>query len=158
MKGPFAIAVATVITGAALTLTSFTGCSFFEMKQKEIVSSYLDSNGHTTSVNVDVSDGWSCEKSYGTVLIYDHDNTQNSNVTATARTVDINTYKSIERAARKDLFSQEVSNGVMYQTKKGDMEYVCVVGDSTYINITAKNTSPSYMKEIISRVTLSQVR
>lgn len=144
------------VIGSAVLLGSFAGCSMF--KEKELVTSYIDYGSHTTSVQLDVSDGWSFEKSNGQVLIYDHDYNTNRTVTATTKFVDKTTFERAKSDARRDMFSQEVDGGIIYR-KQGtsDIVYLYQTGD-TYIGIVAKNSSPEQMKNIIAHLTLTQVR
>ena len=156
MKVKAIITAVVGVIGSAVLLGSFAGCSM--MKEKELVTSYIDFGSHTASVQLDVSDGWTCEKANGQVLIYDHDKNANKTVTATTKFVDKATFDRAKSDARRDMFSQEVDGGIIYR-KQGtsDIVYLYNTGD-TYVGIVAKNSSPEQMKKIVSHLTLTQVR
>lgn len=144
------------IVGAAIMMGGFAGCSFFQ--EHERVNNYIDKNGHTISASVDVSNGWSCETYYSTVLIYDHDSTEDKSVTATATTIDKSTYNLYRQVALKDMFSEDIKGGTMYKNSEGKMHFICQLNDSIYMDVTSNNASPAQMREIVSRLGLSIVR
>jgi hypothetical protein len=156
MKVKAIITAVAGIIGSVVLLGNFAGCSL--MKEKELVTSYVDFGSHTASVQLDVSDGWTCEKANGQVLIYDHDKDTNSTVTATTKFVDKATFDRAKSEANRDMFSQEHNGGVIFR-KQGtsDIVYLYNTGD-TYVGIVAKNSSPEQMKKIVSHLTLTQVR
>ena len=144
------------VIGSAVLLGSFAGCSM--MKEKELVTNYIEGSNHTTSVQLDVSDGWTCQKSNGQVLIYDHDYNANKTVTATTKTIDKATFDRAKSASNRDLFRQEYNGGIIYKVQAtGEMIYICQTGDS-FVGVTAKHSSPEQMKKIVSHLTLTQVR
>ena len=156
MKIKAVITAVVGVIGSAVLLGSFAGCSMF--KEKELVTNYIEGNNHTTSVQLDVSDGWSCQKSNGMVLIYDHDCNTNNTITATTKTIDKATYERAKSASKRDLFSQEYNGGVIYKVQAtGDMIFICQTGDS-YVGVTAKHSSPEMMKKIVSHLTITEVR
>ena len=126
---------------ALLLAFMMVGCSTQESEDtapvKQTASAYLDQDGTTVTVTVDLSNGWSCEFVRGAVYLYDGEIVEGKAPVATGMTLEKDVYKDYMKGAKdKDNYT-EIENGVSY-TEDGS-SYTCFsVDDKAYFLITTE--------------------
>lgn len=148
MKRTIATVITTVIVTAAIALALFAGCAKKNGTVKQTASAYLDQDGNTITVTVDLTDGYSCDFSRGAVYLIDDKGYEG----VYAITLDEIVYEEDLAIAKADPDSKEINGGIMY-SEDGQMRYICTVGDSAYFGIFAEKITPAQMEKIIARFT-----
>ena len=138
----------------ALLALSLAACGNGKTEsQKQTASAYLDQDGATVEVTVDLSGGWSVEFVRGAAYLYDGEITDGKDGVAMLLTLDKDVYEEDHAKAMADGNHKEADGGVYYTDETGQAAYLTALDDSAYIIITT--TSKKDVEAIVARVALA---
>lgn len=138
----------------ALLALSLAACGNGKTEsQKQTASAYLDQDGATVEVTVDLSGGWSVEFVRGAAYLYDGEITEGKEGVAMLLTLDKDVYEEYHAKAMADGNRKEADGGVYYTDETGWAAYLTALDDSAYIIITT--TSKKDVEAIVARVALA---
>ena len=103
---------------------------------KQTVSAYLDQDGNSITVTVDISGGWSASFARGAVYLYDGEETADREAAAMGITLEKEIYDEYIEAADTYADYQEENGAVSYTDELGDSVYLYPAGDAAYFMIT----------------------
>ena len=146
MKKTIATALTAIIALTILGIACFAGCAKKSEPVKQYSSAYLNGENGVVITTVDLTDGYSCEFSTGSVYLYDKE----ANNAAIGMTLDQEVYEDYVSHSQAASDCKEFKGGVMF-TEDNQMIYICKVGDSEFFGIFAKGANASQMESIVTR-------
>ena len=130
---------------AAFAIGCLAGCAKKSVKQT--ASAYLDQDGNTVDVTVELTGGYSCDFARGAIYLYDKENKEGVDSVAIAMTLEKDTYDDYMAAANN---SKDIAGGIMYQGD-GEMVFLRTVGSDAYFAIFARGATAAQMESYIAR-------
>ncbi len=138
----------------ALLALSLAACGNGKTEsQKQTASAYLDQDGATVEVTVDLSGGWSVEFVRGAAYLYDGEITEGKEGVAMLITLDKDVYEEDLAKAMADGSRKEADGGVYYTYYENEGAYLTALNDSAYVLITVTNKAD--VESIVARFALS---
>jgi len=119
---------------------------------KQTASAYLDQDGNSVTVTVDLSGGWSVEFVRGAVYLYDGQITEGTEGVAMLVTLDKDVYEEDLAKAMADGNHKEADGGVYYTDEAGRGAYLVSLNDSAFVLITANAKD---IEAVVARFALS---
>ena len=118
----------------------------------QTASAYLDQDGATVDVTVDLSGGWSVEFARGAVYLYEAGSSTDESAAAMCITLDQEVYEGYLEEALAQEGSREEDGGVYYTGYEEEGRFIVSLDDKAYVLITAENQEE--IEELVSRFTL----
>ena len=114
---------------ALCLVISMTACG--KKPTKQVASAYLDQDGTTVTVTVDLTGGWSVEFARGAFYLYDDKHTIEEEAVAIGITLDEEVFYDHMKEALEDANRKEMPDGIVYSTEN-DTNYLVNIEDSAY--------------------------